>query len=100
VNESSHFRLHHVGFVVQDIARGLHGLASLTPVWDGQIYHDPNQKVRVAFVGTGGPDALIELVEPVGEDSPVWRFSNRKAAACTTSATKWTISRVVWRRCG
>ena len=53
-------------------------MASLSPVWDGRIFHDPHQKVKVAFVGAGGPDALIELVEPVGQDSPVFRFLQQK----------------------
>lgn len=71
-------RLHHVGFVVSDIANSVPAfLHSLGMTWDGAIYHDPKQKVKVAFLVSGPACAQIELVEPVGEDSPVAKFLSR-----------------------
>jgi methylmalonyl-CoA/ethylmalonyl-CoA epimerase len=68
-------RLHHLGFVVADIAAGMEGFVrSLAATWDGQVYEDPNQRVKVAFLATRPGDPLIELVEPAAEDSPVGRF--------------------------
>ncbi|MFN0097680.1 MAG: VOC family protein [Gemmatimonadaceae bacterium] len=55
-------RLHHVGIAVRSIASMHPDLAST---------FDPIQKVRVAFVAMH--DLTLELVEPVGEDSPVQR---------------------------
>jgi methylmalonyl-CoA/ethylmalonyl-CoA epimerase len=67
--------LHHVGFVVANIERSVTGfINSLGMSWDGAIYEDPVQKVRVAFLATGPTCAQIELVEPAGDDSPVNRF--------------------------
>ena len=67
--------LHHVGFVVANIETAMPGfLRSLAAEWDGQVFHDPLQKVRVAFLATRAQDPLIELVEPAGDDSPVSRF--------------------------
>jgi methylmalonyl-CoA/ethylmalonyl-CoA epimerase len=67
--------LHHVGFVVADIRTGTEAfVVSLGAAWDGTIYHDPLQKVRVAFLTTRAGDAQIELVAPDGPDSPVRRF--------------------------
>jgi methylmalonyl-CoA/ethylmalonyl-CoA epimerase len=68
--------LHHVGFVVASIQTAAQGFtASLSARWDGTIVHDPLQRANVAFLRTpGAADALIELVEPAGEDSPVRRF--------------------------
>jgi methylmalonyl-CoA/ethylmalonyl-CoA epimerase len=54
-------RFHHVGLVTQDAARGI-------PT-DVEMITDPIQRVRVGFVTLG--DCCIELIEPVGEDSPV-----------------------------
>lgn len=72
-------RLHHVGFVVADIATAMPGfLRSMAATWDSQIFTDPNQKVKVAFLTTRPGDALVELVEPDGADSPVLRFLNEK----------------------
>jgi methylmalonyl-CoA/ethylmalonyl-CoA epimerase len=72
---ASPLRLHHVGFVVANIEQAMPGFVrSLMAEWDGQIFHDPLQKVRVAFLATRAEDALIELVEAVGDDSPVLRF--------------------------
>lgn len=72
-------RLHHVGFVVADIATGMEGFKrSLSADWDGRIFEDPHQKVKVAFLQTRPGDALIELVEPAAEHSPVLRFLREK----------------------
>jgi methylmalonyl-CoA/ethylmalonyl-CoA epimerase len=69
-------RLHHVGFIVASIERSMPGfLRSMGGTWDERIFHDPVQKVKVAFLTPGlGSEAQIELVEPASEDSPVRRF--------------------------
>ena len=71
--------LHHVGFVVPDIASAMAGfVSSLAACWDGRTFDDPHQKVKVAFLTTHPGDPSIELVEPAGEDSPVFRFLHEK----------------------
>lgn len=67
---------HHVGFVVARIEDCIASMAEqLYSNWDGEIIHDPLQKVRVAFLTPrSGPMARIELVEPAGPDAPVNRF--------------------------
>jgi methylmalonyl-CoA/ethylmalonyl-CoA epimerase len=69
-------RLHHVGLIVRSIEESMpRYLRSLGGTWDSQIFHDPIQRVKVAFLRPGlGPEAQIELVEPAGENSPVQRF--------------------------
>jgi len=70
-------RLHHLGFVVADIAAAMPGFVrSMNATWDSQIFADPYQKVKVAFLTTRPGDAQIELVEPNCDDSPVLRFLN------------------------
>lgn len=72
---------HHVGFVVPEIAATVQGFVhSLGATWDGCVYEDPNQKVKVTFLVTRPGDPQIELVEPVGEDSPVLRFLREKGS--------------------
>ena len=69
-------RLHHTGVVVRDIkahgekCRSALGLSAKTG-----ILHDPIQKVLVQFWGGEESDSLVELIEPTGENSPVWRAS-------------------------
>ena len=72
-------RIHHVGFVVSSIAAEIGGfLASLQATWNEKVFHDPLQKVKVAFLRTPNrADAQIELVEPVVPDSPVLAFLNK-----------------------
>jgi len=73
------FSFHHVGFVVADIAASVEGFArSLGAEWDGCIYEDPHQRVKVTFLSTGRSDPRIELVEAAGESSPVLRFLTEK----------------------
>ena len=72
-------RLHHIGYVVASIDVAMPGfVGSLRANWDGRVFHDLNQKVRVAFLTTRPEDAQVELVEPVGDDSPVLRFLREK----------------------
>jgi methylmalonyl-CoA/ethylmalonyl-CoA epimerase len=68
--------LHHIGFVVRSIREEIDGFASsVGATWDGEIFEDPLQQVRVAFLQPASPtDAAIELVEPAIENSPVSRF--------------------------
>jgi methylmalonyl-CoA/ethylmalonyl-CoA epimerase len=70
---------HHFGFVVpsiQDIVRSF--AESMSSNWDGEIIHDPNQRVHVTFLcGKNPEDPLIELVEPADDGSPVLSFLKR-----------------------
>ena len=71
--------VHHIGFVVEQIAQSMEGfIRVLSGTWDGRVFADPHQLVKVAFLSTrfGGP--RIELVEPDGEESPVRRFLAEK----------------------
>jgi methylmalonyl-CoA/ethylmalonyl-CoA epimerase len=75
----SPLRLHHIGYVVARIDIAIPAVVqSLAASWDGQIFDDPVQKVKVAFLTTRAEDARLELVEPVGDDSPVLRFLREK----------------------
>ena len=72
---SSSRNLHHLGFVVADIAVGMKGFVhSLAASWDGRVFEDPIQRVKVAFLTIRPGEPLIELVEPTTESSPVRRF--------------------------
>jgi len=70
---------HHVGFVVASIQESVQGIAkSIAAEWDGEIIHDPLQAVRVTFLRRKhASDPLLELVEPVGDKSPVLAFLKR-----------------------
>lgn len=72
--------LHHLGFVVKSISTVADEFAaSISARWDGEIIHDPIQRVRVAFfspVDSGNP--VYELVEPASEDSPVTHFLKKR----------------------
>jgi methylmalonyl-CoA/ethylmalonyl-CoA epimerase len=72
-------RLHHTGFVVASIAavRETFCRAVSGSNWS-ETWHDPLQRVRVAFIYPGYPgDPSVELVEPAGPGSPVEKFLER-----------------------
>lgn len=68
--------LHHLGFVVSSISAAAEEFAlSMSAHWDGEIIHDPIQRVRVAFFkSTDARNPVFELVEPASEASPVCNF--------------------------
>lgn len=64
-------RLHHVGVIVPDMAAlpRMAAALGLRPV--GDVTTDTTQRVRVAFLaGATEGQGLLELVEPLGPDSP------------------------------
>jgi len=71
--------LHHVGFVVASIAEAAPQFAAMLDCdWDGKIILDTLQAARVSFLRSkAAADPLFELVEPVGNDSPVGKFLAR-----------------------
>jgi methylmalonyl-CoA/ethylmalonyl-CoA epimerase len=72
-------RLHHIGFVVPRIADAApRFIASLQMTWDGEVFHDPAQTVRVTFLRhASAEEPLIELVEPASPQSRVNSFLKR-----------------------
>lgn len=68
-------RLHHVGYVVASIDHAISSFVkSVNGSWNGSVFHDPIQKVRVTFIDTPGTTVQIELVEPADDVSPVRAF--------------------------
>ena len=68
-----------MGYVVASIDSAMpEFLRQLGAPWDGQIFHGPNQGVRVAFMTTRPQDAQVQLVGPAGDGSPVLRFLREK----------------------
>jgi methylmalonyl-CoA/ethylmalonyl-CoA epimerase len=68
--------LHHLGFVVKSISDVAEEFAaSISASWDGEITHDPIQRVRVSFLDPVDPrNPVFELVEPASDESPVSNF--------------------------
>ena len=70
-------KLHHVGVVVKDIeSAGAAYARSLGVTPDSGIIVDPLQMVRAQF---WRPEhgSLVELIEPSGPDSPIWREARK-----------------------
>jgi methylmalonyl-CoA/ethylmalonyl-CoA epimerase len=71
-------KLHHIGYVVKSISLTATGFAqSVFAEWDGMIFDDPLQRVRVTFLTLRPGDPQIELVEPSGQDAPVIKYLER-----------------------
>ena len=68
--------LHHLGFAVSSISAVAEEFAlSMSAHWDGEIIHDPIQRVRVSFFSpVDARNPVFELVEPASEASPVTNF--------------------------
>jgi methylmalonyl-CoA/ethylmalonyl-CoA epimerase len=74
-------RLNHVGIAVPSIADALENYRTLYGVEDSDITPTrdmPEQGVRVAFVDI--PNSQLELIEPLGEASPILKFLEKNPA--------------------
>jgi methylmalonyl-CoA/ethylmalonyl-CoA epimerase len=72
-------RLNHVGVATPSIERSVafyRDFLGATKI--GEPFDLPAQKVRVCFVDT--PNSQIELLEPLGEDSPIAKFLEKNPA--------------------
>lgn len=67
-------RIHHFGRTVQDIDAYLK--ASPWPCRRGPLI-DPLQGARLALLEAGEASPWIELIEPSGEDSTLWRATDK-----------------------
>jgi methylmalonyl-CoA/ethylmalonyl-CoA epimerase len=68
------FVFHHVGIAVRDLASASDSMQKLFGyhVSSGP-FDDPVQRVSVCFLTRGGDDTVLELVAPLGPDSPITR---------------------------
>ncbi len=72
-------RLNHIGVATPSIERSVaiyRDLLGATEI--GEAFDLPAQKVRVCFVDL--PNSQIELLEPLGADSPIARFLEKNPA--------------------
>ena len=69
------FRFHHVGIAVKDLTAAIPVYQKLFgyEVTSGP-FDDPIQNVSVCFLSRGAGDATLELVAPLGPNSPVDRI--------------------------
>lgn len=68
------FVFHHIGIAVRDMMSASESLQKLFGyhVSSGP-FDDPLQRVSVCFLSRGGTDTVLELVAPLGADSPIMR---------------------------
>jgi methylmalonyl-CoA/ethylmalonyl-CoA epimerase len=67
--------LHHIGVAVRDLTAALEAWAQLG-LYPSHREEVPGDRVRVAFLPF--PGGRLELLEPLGDDSPVGRFLARR----------------------
>lgn len=72
------FTFHHVGIAVRDLAKSLPSYRSLFgyELTSGP-FDDPIQNVSVCFLSRGEGDTVLELVAPLGPNSPIDRTLKR-----------------------
>ncbi len=68
----------HIAIAVHDLEKALAQFSVLTGASDEQIRIEkvPSEKVRVAFITIG--NSKIELIEPMGTDSPIAKFLEKR----------------------
>lgn len=64
--------INHIGIVVRDIEESIRYYETCFDFFfDGAIYEDAIQKVKVTFIKIPGQNLKFELLEPLTEDSPI-----------------------------
>lgn len=81
-------RLNHVAIAVQDLAAASAKYRDTLGAEVSAPLPLPEHGVMTVFITL--PNSKIELIAPLGENSPIAKFLERSPdAACTTSATRW-----------
>ncbi len=79
-NSLAGLEFHHVGLVVESIETSiLHYSALFGTENISNIYKIDSQMVKVCFVKVG-PSSFIELVEPIGEESQVFKLLKKRVS--------------------
>lgn len=68
-------KLHHIGMIVADLEMAAHwweNTLAAEVLWP--VYRDDTQGAEICFLQLGNSEAIIELVAPYAEDSPLRRF--------------------------
>jgi methylmalonyl-CoA epimerase len=75
-------KLSHIGIIVRNIEEGIRNHQDLFGYKQlGPIVDDVTQKVRVVLMGSSEDDPVkIELISPLGEDSPVTDLLKKRQA--------------------
>ena len=69
------FMFHHVGIAVRDLRKGISEYRSLFGYeLSSGPFDDPIQCVSVCFLSRGNADTTLELVSPLGPNSPIDRI--------------------------
>jgi methylmalonyl-CoA/ethylmalonyl-CoA epimerase len=68
--------LDHVGIAVPDLEAAIRFYTRAFGAVVTERYDLPHDKVHIAFLDAGG--ALLELLQPSGDDGPVFRFLQRR----------------------
>lgn len=90
--ELPHFTLHHVGIVVDAIAKHRDFyLNSLGYREETQIVHDPLQSAYIQFFVSPGANHYLELVAPDGPGSKLWNASRRRQPLNHLGYLVWDI---------
>src|ERR1035438_7511186 len=76
------FQFHHVGVAVRDLGKAIPIYKTLFgyELTSGP-FDDPIQKVSVCFLSRGQGDTALELVAPLGPDSPIDRTLQKGGGA-------------------
>jgi len=69
-------RINHIGIATPDVEKAAQSWAKLYGAIDAQDAFDlPEQGVRVKFINL--PNGQLELIAPIGENSPITKFLQR-----------------------
>ena len=66
-------KLHHIGIIINDISKAITMYSKMGYIIDGNITIDDIQNNRIAFLCCDFAP-LIELIEPINENSSVYNF--------------------------
>lgn len=71
INFDIEFKPHHVGIAVKDIDTSISQYRKLGYIKTSEIFDDTNRNVRIVFMESIIGKQRIELIEPIGNNSPV-----------------------------
>lgn len=92
-------QLNHVAIATKNIAAAAKVYRDTLGAKVSDAVPQPDHGVTTVFVEL--PNTKIELLEPLGENSPIAKFLEKiRAAGCTMSVTKWTTFTLPATACG
>lgn len=90
------FVFHHVGYAVENMEKSIKAFGKIGFVQDSDVVADDFRKVNIVFMKNKAGGQLVELIEPMNEESPVFKTCEKMNGAASPYHICYEVEDIEW----